>query len=417
MKPSTSNFRLIAFLLIALFILLPSAAGAGEKLRKAKIKAVSYNLYVGADIFRVFAPYPCGIPQAVHDIHSIIQATDFPARAESIADQIMEQEPHVIGLQEVSLLRTQFPGNALSPDGSGIEFLGDFPTDPRFMFKTDAQDVSYDYLQLLLDALTARGLEYVPVTGASVVNADVELPAIEFDGSCQPLGLPMDVRLTDRDVILVRANLAVKLAMAANFSVNAPISLPATIPTPGGPVDAVWVTEFTRGWGLANVTIKDHGYNVLNTHLEVGDRASPPDEGLNLVQFAQAWELGLVITAPLPPGPRILVGDINSSPDSGITDPRPAYAVLTEDFDLTDLWNIQHRPPANEGFTCCQGEFLDNPASLLDERIDVIFADFRGMVPEKTKFYVLGGQPADATPSGLWPSDHAGVAAKISFER
>ena len=93
----------------------------------------------------------------------------------------MAEEPHVIGLQEVSLIRTQFPGNALAPDGSGIEFLGDFPTDPRFTFKLDAATVEFDYLQLLLDALEDRGLDYVAVAAASPTNADVEFPAIEFD--------------------------------------------------------------------------------------------------------------------------------------------------------------------------------------------------------------------------------------------
>ena len=162
-------------------------------------------------------PPVCGVPQAVNDIHTIIQQTDFPERAEAIADQIMAQEPHVIGLQEVSLLRTQFPGNALAPDGSGILFLGDFPIDPRFTFKTDAEHVEYDYLQILLDALAARGLHYVAVEGATATNADVEFPAIEFDDACNPIGFPTDVRLTDRDVMLVRAGLEVNMSMADNF--------------------------------------------------------------------------------------------------------------------------------------------------------------------------------------------------------
>jgi len=30
---------------------------------------------------------------------------------------------------------------------------------------------------------------------------------------------------------------------------------------------------------------------------------------------------------------------------------------------------------------------------------------------------VVGEEAEDKTPSGLWPSDHAGVEAKLSFER
>ena len=145
MKRISQSFRLVLLALFSLMFAFSAITEAAGKPRKAKIKVVTYNLYVGADIFRVFSPTPCGVPQAVNDIHNIIQATNFPERAEAIADQIMLQEPHVIGLQEVSLIRTQFPGNSLAPDGSGIEFLGDFPTDPRFTFKLDATTVAYDY--------------------------------------------------------------------------------------------------------------------------------------------------------------------------------------------------------------------------------------------------------------------------------
>ena len=416
MKRISQSSRLVLLTLFSLMFAISASAEAAGKPRIAKIKVVTYNLYVGADIFRVFGPAPCGVPQAVNDIHNIIQATNFPDRAEAIADQIMLQEPHVIGLQEVSLIRTQFPGNSLAPDGSGIEFLGDFPTDPRFTFKLDATNVEYDYLQLLLDALSERGLNYVAVDSASPVNADTEFPAIEFGPDCTPLSIPIDLRLTDRDVILVRADLPVNIAFAANFQFNAPIALPTLIPTPGGLVPAVYVTEFTRGWGAVNLTIKDQSYSVFNTHLEVGDETLPPNEGLNLVQFAQALEIGQVASTTLPP-PRILVGDINSSPMSGITDPRPAYFILTNEYGLADVWDIQDKPPAKAGFTCCQSELLDNSSSMLDQRIDVILADFGELVPEKIKVYVLGDEPADKTPTGLWPSDHAGVATKLSFER
>ncbi len=415
MQSERSLFRVIGWAVTALLFALSASAEAGGKPRKAKIKVVTYNLYVGADIFRVFDPPDCGVPQAVSDIYGIIQQNNFLERAEAIADQIMAEEPHVIGLQEVALIRTQFPGNSLAPDGSGIEFLGDFPADPRFTFKPDAEDVQYDYLQILLNALAARGLHYVAVEDASPVNADTEFPAIDFDSSCSPISIPMDVRLTDRDAILVRADLLVNFATEDNFQLNAPIALPTVIPTPGGPVPAIYVTEFTRSWGAVSVTIKDQSYSVVNTHLEVGDKASPPDAGLNLVQLVQALELGQV--AGMLPAPRLVVGDINSSPGSGFTDPRLAYFVLTQSFGLLDVWDIQDKLPVIEGFTCCQSETLDNDLPTLDERIDVILADFATLVPEKIKADVLGDVIGDKSASGLWPSDHAGVGAKLSFER
>ena len=405
--------RLIV-LCIAVFLSAAPALG-DDKLRKGQLKMVTYNLYVGASIFRVFDPPVCGVPQAVREIFDIIQANDFSERAEAIADQIMDADPHVIGLQEVSIIRTQYPGNSLATDGSGIDFLGDFPADPRFTFKRDAAVVQYDYLELLLNALSARGMNYVVVEAASPVNADVEFPAIPFDAACNPLDYPTDVRLTDRDVMLVRADVAVNFATADNFAFYAPIELPTVLPTPGGLVPAVYVAEFTRGWGAATLTIKDHNYTVINTHLEVGDKTLPPDVGLNLVQFVQALELGQVQQSM--PEPSFIIGDINSSPFSGWTDPRPAYFVLTQNFGLVDVWNAQDKTPNIPGFTCCQAETLDNETSALDERIDVLLADFGGMTTEKIKVKVLGDDTGDKTASWLWPSDHAGVYGKIKFER
>lgn len=412
--PRTTNLFTI---IVALFFALAMTAEAGPKPRKAKIKVVSYNLYIGASIFRVFDPPTCGAPQAVYDIHSIIQQTDFPARAEVIADQIAMQEPHVIGLQEVTMLRT---GPADSLTESGIEWLSpdSCTSPPCFTFKTNAEEVSYDYLQILQDALAARGLYFKVAHDASPVNADVEFPAIDFffDGSsCTPVSLPVDVRLTDRDVVLVREDLEINHQTGKNFDVNLPIELPTVLNTSGGPLPATYVAEFTRGWGAVNLAIKDHDFSVFNTHLEVGDNSESPGHPLNQIQGAQAIEAAAA--SSLLPVPMLFVGDINSSPGSGSTDPRPAYFILTGIAQLTDVWNIRHQPGLNDGFTCCQSEYVDNPISELNERIDVIMADFGDLEVDKAKFRLLGDQPADATPSGLWPSDHAGVGVKIEFER
>lgn len=73
-----------------------------------------------------------------------------------------------------------------------------------------------------------------------------------------------------------------------------------------------------------------------------------------------------------------------------------------------DAWNVAR--PGEDGFTCCQAEDLLNPLSLANERIDLVL--FRGAFGVMAAD-ILGEDPGDRTESGLWPSDHAGVSARL----
>ena len=99
-----------ATLFTFLSICLCGAAIAGEARGKGghagRLEVMTQNLYVGADLFKILDPSQ-SIPVRVAEIFSDIQVTDFAQRAESIADLVAEHEPHLIGLQEVSLIRTQ----------------------------------------------------------------------------------------------------------------------------------------------------------------------------------------------------------------------------------------------------------------------------------------------------------------------
>ena len=113
---NTSKRLAIGLLAIGLLLSFGAVTRADDQneLRAGPLKVVTQNLYVGADIFRIFeAQTPEDIPFVVAEILGTVFATDFPERAEAIADQIARTEPHLIGLQEVSLLRVQSPGDFL----------------------------------------------------------------------------------------------------------------------------------------------------------------------------------------------------------------------------------------------------------------------------------------------------------------
>src|SRR5690606_34770840 len=114
----------------------PRAAAAGVQ----PATVMTRNLYLGADLTPLFAAQtPAELVAAATAVWQQVLASDFPARAEALADEVAEQQPLVIGLQEVSLWRTS-----------------DVPGQP-------AQAVALDFLDVYLDALADEGLAYEPV--------------------------------------------------------------------------------------------------------------------------------------------------------------------------------------------------------------------------------------------------------------
>ena len=166
------------------------------------ITVMTRNVFLDADLEPIMSAASLEqIPGLVGEVWNRVGLNDFPARADAIAREIQSTRPDVVGLQEVAKFRIQSPGDFLVGNPQA------------------AEDVQYDYLMLLLDALQARVLNY---TIASVVrNGDIELSAIT------PTGL-IDVRWTDHDVILVRDGIQITGESSNNFALN------ITIPVAGG---------------------------------------------------------------------------------------------------------------------------------------------------------------------------------------
>jgi len=401
-----NNRTRLYFVLGALLsICLSQSAIAGEAKgkdgRSGRLSVMTQNLYVGANLFKILNPAK-SVPENAAEIFSDIQATDFWQRAEAIADLVAEQEPHLIGLQEVSLIRTQCPDDIILP-----------PHDPT----PNATDIYADYLQILLEALSARGLEYE--IAEHVVNADVELPVLNLGLLDCPF-LFFDARLTDHDVTLRRSDVDVTFSFSGNYQANFPV------PTPAGPI------EFIRGYNIVDVDLNGRSYRFVNTHLEVN--GNPFANGF---QFAQAYELTQILdglAAGLSDEIIVLVGDLNSDPADGpLVEcmeppffntlglcPTP-YAVMAGN-GYTDTWNVRNGA-FDPGFTCCQDDLLMNAASWLDQRIDHVWLRPPVGGAQGPNFLkgvhvtVAGDRQTDRTVDGLWPSDHAGVVAGMTFRQ
>ncbi len=357
----------LAFLALS-SVYLPTAADGPPVYRPGTpARVMSQNLYVGGNLFHVLdAQTPQEIPFAVAGVFETIQQTSFSERAARIAEEIKDRRPDLIGLQEVSRITLLAPGNP--------------PTVEVF-----------DYLDELQQALELLGLDYY--VAAVVENADIELPIVTSTG----LGL---ARLVDRDVILARASVATSNVTTRNYAVN------LVFPIGNPPVAMV---QFLRGFAAVDARIRGTDYRFVNTHLEV--RGTNLDPAIAFIQAAQAQELIAELSDELLP--IIVVGDFNSAPVDPILPPLfPPYAQFLA-AGYVDAWTSRMGFP-EAGFTCCQEETLTNPMSLLSRRIDQVWLNNHlGPVVGPVEAFMVGDEPSDRTPSGLWLSDHAGVDARL----
>jgi endonuclease/exonuclease/phosphatase family metal-dependent hydrolase len=342
---------------------MPSAGVAAARAGGPQITVMSRNLYLGtnlSDLVGVSSSVELG--RVLDEDWATVLANDFPTRARALADEIAHAQPDVVGLQEVTLWRDQTPSDLRSHPGP------------------NATHVALDLLAGLSSALAARGTPYTAV--ATSTNADLE-------GARNGAGAPVDLRITDRDVILVRADRVDRVRNPANGHYAAERLLPSW----PGPI------RNTRGWASIDYRT-DSGtvVRIVSTHLEV----SGPRAGR--IQERQAGELLAIIRAS--PHPVIALGDFNAGPDGATR----TYEHLTAVLD--DAW--ARARPGVPGPTCCQAERLDRAVAQANLRLDLV------LVPEDwpvSRVARTGAQPFRVGPPPLWASDHVGVTAQIHIRR
>ncbi|HYP46536.1 MAG TPA: hypothetical protein VEQ66_15220 [Propionibacteriaceae bacterium] len=381
----SSTLAIILGLLGALTVA-PAEATAFDRGRALTV--MTRNIYVGGDITRPFRavrgltgwPALLALGHANHELRTIVDRTDFGVRSRLLAREIARAAPDVIGLQEVALWR------------SG-------PMELNRLGVTNATAVDYDFLAMLLHQLRAH---HSPYRLASEQQAsDVEAPAFLGDPRLGTAKQPRDVRLTVRDVILVRQHGGVRVSDRGGAQYKARINVEV-----GGAAQ-----QIVRGYTWADIHVRSRRIRFVNTHLE--------SQSADLA-LAQAREL-LASSAMRAPK-TLLVCDCNSDPlaDSvrpGSTVPySAAYRLLTgSSGGFRDLWLRQRRP--GPGLTAVLSELVnDQSAAALDRRLDLVLArtpQWRRL-PEVVRARVTGDQLRDRDRrTGLWPSDHAGVAIRL----
>lgn len=341
-------------ILLSAFVMpaMVAAQGAG----KGTVKVMTYNINEGSDFTEVlsatdFPSFVAGVQTTLTQV----TASNPPLRMKAVAHQIGMTQPDLVGLQEVT---TWLMGPLGSPS------------------------VKYDMLQNLMDELAAQGLQYRVV---------VQVPEFQLAG---PLDLSMANWLfaLDYDVMLARSDkgdLTISNAHWGHFNTLLPVM------TPGG------AFNIDRGWGAADVTLHGQMFRFIVTHVENYYAEAPVTL---LIQEAQAKELTdgpAYVDMPV-----IIAGDFNADATGKDTSIATYQEMLSLGFG--DAWATLH--PNNPGTTW---QLVDSkPVDSTFQRIDYIFYSAGKARPLTCE--LAGAAPHDKI-GGLWPSDHAGVRAKLQL--
>jgi endonuclease/exonuclease/phosphatase family metal-dependent hydrolase len=351
------------------------------------VTVMTRNIYLGGNINRPIRAAldrtgregVLALGHANHELRQVVTRTDFATRSKLLADEIAVTRPDLIGLQEVALWRH----GPMQLDQVG---------------RPNATQVDYDFLGILLADLANRGVRYEIVHVQQ--ESDVEAPAFTGNPFAGTAGSAEDVRLTDRDVILVRSEsgLLIEGSGGGQFSRHFEVKLADT------------TFQFVRGYAWADLAVGSARIRFVNTHLE--------SESSQLAR-AQAEEL---LSGPAGDTSlaTVILCDCNSNPASlAARSALPigsgaAYRLITDGHGFTDLW-LQQPGRDGPGHTARLGELVNDETADFERRIDLVLArseDPGQIVANRVE--VTGDELNDRDPvTELWPSDHAGVVVEL----
>jgi endonuclease/exonuclease/phosphatase family metal-dependent hydrolase len=347
------------------------------------------NIYLGGNINRPIRAAldrtgregVLALGHANHELREIVERTDFATRSRLLAEEIAAARPDLIGLQEVALWRH----GPMQLDQIG---------------RPNATEVDYDFLATLLADLTNRGVRFEIVHIQQ--ESDVEAPAFTGNPYTGTAGAAEDVRLTDRDVILVRseAGILVEASGGSNFSRRFEVTLGDT------------TFPFVRGYAWADVAVGSTRMRFITTHLESQSARLARAQAEELLNGpAGNTELSTVIACDCNSNPASPAARSSLPIGSGA-----AYRLITNDHGFTDLW-LQEPVGAGSGNTAWLSELANDETADFERRIDLVVA--RSTPSEQvsvSRAEVTGDELNDRDPvTRLWPSDHAGVIVQLQI--
>src|SRR3954447_17400589 len=273
---------------MAALALVALAAPAASQ-AKSKVKVMTRNLYLGADLTPgLQATNYDAFKDATGTILNQVDQNKFGTRARGLASEILKKRPALVGLQEAALWRTG-PCHIIVP-----------PAPPT------ATHVRYDFIKQLLKRLNKGKRRYKLAVSQNEFDFETEA---NTDGSADH-SCDTNARLTMRDAILVRLHAHVKVSRKrkGHFKTLLAPKLVGLITIP-----------VVRGWTSVRVSKpRARSFRFVNTHLEAFDNqaSNPTTDGNSVgngeVREAQAKELTAKGGPAAGKRATVLLGDLNS---------------------------------------------------------------------------------------------------------
>jgi hypothetical protein len=322
---------------------------------------MTYNVNEGTDFQQVVGAST--LPEfliGVGQILTQVQGTNPPERMQAVAREILDAQPELLSIQEVDQWYT----------GTFDPVAGTCGT----------MTLQYDMLQELLSDLAAQGGHYevaIQVTQYAFPPTPGLIPPTDY----------ICVSVNDYNVILARTDLPSWVFQWSNPQTGQFVN-EVVLPTPVGPV------PLPRSWASVNAEFFGQSFLFIDTHLESFDANIRELQGGELRAGPANTSLPLIIA-------------MDSNAQAFPQPQDPTYADFIS-AGYHDVWSELF--PKRAGLTCCQDEADNNPVSQLYQRIDLVLT--RGRV-RPWGAVLIGNNPRSRLPDGLWPSDHAALAAGV----
>lgn len=349
------------------------------------VTVMTWNLFLGAEIepvLKVGFQDQELLSETAMRVWDEVLGNDFRDRAVAIVDGIQDTMPHLVGFQEVACFR-KTTTHPITREVVATETL--------------------DYLRILRGELRSRRLPYSLVGVVENTRAEVPIEGAVDHGR---FVATQQVELTLRDVVLARETVQVQAVSQGSY--KAGIFLGAE---PSGPE-----TRRERGWIKVHAQVGGFPFQFVNTHLET--------QPYSPVQLEQTGELLAQVVSDSDVT-TILAGDFNSdaAASPGAASWTPTYERIMK-AGFMDAWAAAEGAHGAGGYTCSHSSDLRDLTAALDQRIDFIFVRVAGRTGRTTEGLskvaaeVIGrGSDGPKSPDGRWPSDHAGLVARLAFNR